>query len=95
MNCSTSKESVPGLFVSNLQCSRDGENPKSKCDINGDGLMIWPLKLSPTGSPVATLSPNSFLILSQFSQFLFKKLGHFPQVLEAESPFGDFSQKNK
>jgi hypothetical protein len=57
--------------------------------------MIWPLKLSPAGSPVATLSPNNFFILSQFSQFLFQKIGHFRQVLEAESPFGDFSQKNK
>ncbi len=29
--------------------------------------MIWPLQLSPTGSPVATLSPNNFNTLSIFA----------------------------
>jgi hypothetical protein len=56
--------------------------------------MIWPLKLSPTGSPVATLSPNNFNTVSIFAICFFLK-DHFCQILEAESPFGDFSQKNK
>ncbi len=79
MNCSTSKESVPGLFFSNLQCSRGGENPTSKCGINGDGLMIWPLKLSPTGNPVATLSPNNFNTVSIFAICFYKNRPFLPE----------------
>ncbi len=64
IDCSTSKESVPGLFFPNLQCSGSGDNPKSKSDINVDSLMIWPLTLSPTGSHVATLSQNNLNTIS-------------------------------
>jgi len=56
--------------------------------------MIWPLKLSPTGSHVATLSPNNFDTVSILAIY-FSKKGHFRQILEAVSPFGHFSPKNK
>jgi hypothetical protein len=39
-------------------------------------------------------SLQTTLILSQFSRFVFKKTDRFCQILEAESPFGDFSLKN-
>jgi hypothetical protein len=95
MNCSTSKESVPGLFFSNLKSSRGGENPKSKCDINGDGLMIWPLKLSPTGIPVATLSPNNFNTGSIFAICFSKNRPFSPDFGCRVAFWRLFAKKNK
>jgi hypothetical protein len=46
-------------------------------------LMIWPLKLSPTGSPVATLSPNNFNTVSIcfFKQTLFARFWRQSRLL--------------
>jgi hypothetical protein len=48
--------------------------------------MIWPLKLSPTASPLASLSPKNFKTVSIW-RFLFQKTGHFRQILEAVVAF--------
>jgi hypothetical protein len=57
--------------------------------------MIWPLKLSPTASPVATLSPKNFKTVSIW-RFVFQKTGPFsPDFGGSCCLFRDFSpQKN-
>ncbi len=65
------------VFFLNLRCSRGCENPKSKCDINGDNLRIWSLKMSPTGSPVVTLSTKTSN-LTQFRDFFSKNMSLSP-----------------
>jgi hypothetical protein len=45
----------------------------------------------PTGGPVTTLSP--FKTVSIW-RFVFQKIGHFGQILEAVTPFDEFSPKN-
>jgi hypothetical protein len=56
--------------------------------------MIWPLKLSPPASPVATLSPKKFK-LSQFGDLFFRKQAIFARFWRQLSPFGDFLPQKK
>jgi hypothetical protein len=86
-----------GFFLGFFQiCSvaRGCQNPKSKGDINGDSFMIWPLKLLSTGGPVVTFSPRNFKTVSVW-RFVSQKTGHFRQILEAVSPFSEFSRQKK
>jgi hypothetical protein len=82
--------SSQGFLFSNLQCRSGGEYPKSECDINGDSLIIWPLKLSPIASPVATLSPKNFKTVSIWL-FVFQKNVILARFWRQLSPFGNFS----
>ncbi len=67
------------VFFSNLRCSRGCENQKSKCDVNGDNLRIWPVNLSATGSPVVTLSTKNFKIDSNFGDLFIKNMSLSPE----------------
>ncbi len=54
-----------------------------QCDINGNNLMIWSLKLSPKGRHVMTLSTN-FLKIVSIWWFVIRKLSHFHKILKAK-----------